>query len=300
MPNRLKTRKISYEKKKSIAGFLFILPWILGAAYFVIIPVIMSFVYSISKVKVTTNGYVIKLIGFENYSSIFTTDPDFTRKTVSSLQNMMLQVPVVVLLSLFIAIILNQKFFGRTMARVMFFLPVIITSGIVISVISGDVFSQTVMQSSGSSQLMKSDFLNAYLRESGFSDQIVQVITNLVDSIFTLIWKSGIQILIFLAGLQTIQPSMYEAAQVEGSTAWETFWFVTFPMISPIILLNVIYSIVDNFTDYTNQVMVYINQLAINLHIEMSSAMAWSYFAVVMVIVTVIYLLVNKKVFYQK
>jgi ABC-type sugar transport system permease subunit len=264
-----------------------------------IIPVIQSILYSFAKVTTTTHGYELDFIGWDNYTNILTIDPEFIRRVTTSLQNMVVQVPFIVLLSLFIALLLNQKFVGRTAARAMFFLPVIIASGLVISIINGDVFSQTIMQSSGASKLMQSDFLNSFLLENGVSEQIVQFITKLVDSIFFLIWKSGIQILLFLAGLQTVPVSMYEAAEIEGSTAWEIFWFVTFPMVSPILLLNVVYTFIDYFTDYSNNVMNYINQLAVNLNIELSAAMAWTYFLILLVIVSVMYLIVNKKVFYQ-
>ena len=299
MAKEIKRLKISYERKKALAGWLFIIPWSIGIIYFLVIPVITSIIYSFAKVTIETTGNSVELIGFKNYLTIFQEDPEFLRKLVSSLQNMLLQVPVVVLFSLFVAMLLNQKFIGRIVFRTMFFLPVIIASGIIITVITKDAFSQNVMQSSGSSQLMKSQFLNTFLLENGVSQQIVSIITTLINNIFHMIWKSGIQILIFLAGLQTISPSMYEAAQMEGSTGWETFWYVTFPMLSPMILLNFIYSVIDNFTDYANDVMVYINQFTTKLDIELGSAMAWTYFALVLLIIAVVYFFINKKVFYQ-
>ena len=169
------------------------------------------------------------------------------------------------------------------------------------SIINGDVYAGNMMANAGSSQMLKSEFLNNFLLESGFTQEFSQTFTGIVDSIFDLIWKSGVQILIFLAGLQTISVSMYEAAKVEGATAWESFWKITFPMISPITLLNLIYTIVDLSTEYTNPVMAHANQVAnsIGLNLELSSAMSYSYFAVVLVLLGAIYLLVNRKVFYQ-
>lgn len=295
----VKTR-MTYEKKKSMVGFLFILPWGIGTVYFLLIPVVMSIVFSISNLTITPGDVQIDLVGLKNYSYIFTEDPNYVRLMVTSLKDMAIHVPVVVMFSLFIAILLNQRFIGRTVTRVVFFLPVIIANGIIISIINGDVFSQMLMESSGASQLMKSDFLNVFLLESGVSSQLVQILTTFVNSIFFLVWKSGIQILIFLAGLQTISASMYEAAKMEGGSNWEIFWFVTFPIISPVILLNIVYSLIDYFTDYTNKVMTYINEFALSLYLEKSQAMAWCYFLIVLLIVLTVYLIVAKRVFYHE
>ena len=155
------------------------------------------------------------------------------------------------------------------------------------------------MENAGSSQLFKTEFLQSLLLESGFGESFVSGLTDLVDGIFGLIWKSGIQILVFLAALQTIPESMYEASKMEGATGWEIFWKITFPMISPMILLNLIYTIIDSFTDYSNVVMLYINTFAENMQMSISSAMSWSYFLIVLVLIAAVYAFVNKRVFYQ-
>lgn len=131
------------------------------------------------------------------------------------------------------------------------------------------------------------------------SQEFVNGLTGVVDSLFALIWKSGIQIIIFLAGLQTIADSMYEAAKIEGATGWETFWKITFPMISPMIILNLIFTIIDSFTDYNNVVMKYINEQQIGMRLAYSSTLGWIYFLMVAVIIVMVYLIINKRVFYQ-
>jgi ABC-type sugar transport system permease subunit len=212
---------------------------------------------------------------------------------------MIYQVPVIVIFSLFIAIILNQKFFGRTFVRATFFLPVIIASGVVISIIKGDFLSQAMMSTTSVSHLFSTTFLNSLLSESGIPYSLTSLITTTVDNMFELIWKSGIQILIFLAGLQTIHVSQYEAAKIEGATGWEIFWKITFPMISPITILNVMYTIIDSFRDYSNPV---INQIATStqqLKLEFSLAMSWSYFAFVIFVIACVYVVINRYVFYQ-
>lgn len=292
-------RKLPYERQKAMVGWFFVLPWVIGLIIFFIFPLIESIRYSFGEMVLDDIGYHIDFTGIRNYYRIFVEDSDYLRKVVSSLSNVLVQVPIIVIFSLFISILLNQKFFGRTFVRATFFLPVIIANGIIITIISGDVFSQGVMESASSSQLFETEFLRALLLESGFGESFVTGLTGIVDSMFGLIWKSGIQILIFLAALQTIPESMYEASKMEGATGWEIFWKITFPMISPMILLTLIYTIIDSFTDYSNPVMLYINSFSVNMQMSISSAMSWVYFLIVLILIAVVYVFVNKKVFYQ-
>lgn len=292
-------RKSAYEQQKARAGFFFILPWIVGTIIFFLIPLLQSIQYSFGSIKPTDTGYRVDFVGLSNFRFIFNNDPYFWPKAFDELRDMLIQTPIIVLFSLFIAILLNQKFHGRTFIRAMFFLPVIIANGVVITIITGDIFSDVVMSNASSSQLFQSDFLKGLLLESGISESFVTALTGVVDSIFELIWRTGVQNLIFIAGLQTVSPSMYEAATVEGATGWESFWKITFPMLSPMILLNVIYTIIDGFTDYSNTVMAYIGTQNANMKLELGSAMAWVYFLAVMLILAVVYAIINRRVVYE-
>lgn len=296
---RLRRRSSAYERRKSRAGFFFVLPWIVGTVLFFLIPLVQSVQFSFGSIRLTDTSYEVGFVGVSNYQHIFINDPYFLPKASDELRDMLIQTPIIVILSLFIAILLNQKFHGRTFMRAMFFLPVIIANGVIITIITGDAFSDVVMSNASSSQLFKSEFLSGLLLESGLSDSFVSTLTGIVDSIFELIWRTGVQILIFIAGLQTISPSMYEAATVEGATGWESFWKITFPMISPMILLNVVYTIIDGFTDYSNAVMAYINTQNQNMKIELAAAMSWVYFLAVLVILAIVYAVINRKVFYE-
>ena len=291
--------KMSYELKKRRVGLLFLLPWILGSLLFFLYPLIQSFLYSISKLSFSGPKYALNIQGFTHYVRAFTSDSEFLVKVSQSIGEMLYQTPIIVLFSLFMAVILNQDFKGRVFVRGVFFLPVIIASGVIISVINGDIMSQAIMSSNSSSNLLKAEVLNSLLYESGIPQNIINTITGVVDSMFSLIWKSGIQILIFLAGLQVISVSLYEAAKIDGATGWEVFWKITFPMISPMILLNLIFTVIDAFTDYNNVVMNYINSKQITMEFEYSAALSWLYFIMVLVVVGVIYAIVNKKVEYQ-
>ena len=286
--------------KKSLAGFLFVSIWVIGFIFFFLLPFLQSVRYSFSDIVLNPNGgYTLNFIGWKNYIKAFTTDAEFLPAVFSSLGAMLYQVPIIVLFSLFVAIILNQKFVGRTFVRGIFFIPIIVANGVILSIMNGDVLSQTIMQGSSSSTLFQSEFLYELMFKSGMSQEFVNGLTGVVDSLFALIWKSGIQIIIFLAGLQTIADSMYEAAKIEGATGWETFWKITFPMISPMIILNLIFTIIDSFTDYNNVVMKYINEQQIGMRLAYSSTLGWIYFLMVAVIIVMVYLIINKRVFYQ-
>ena len=289
-------KRLTYEQRKSRVAYLFLIPWIIGTIFFFFRPLVVM--YSLGTYEILDNGYTITITGFDNYREILTKDADYVRNITTALEKMVLTTPAIVLLSLFLAIILNQKFVGRTLARAVFFLPVLIGGSAIMSIINGDVISQSMSSGTKVSQLFQSSFLQSVLLESGVAESVVTTATGLVDSVFQLIWKSGIQIMIFLAGLQTISDSLYEVAKIEGATAWECFWKVTFPMLSSTILINLIYTAVDSFVDFENPVMVQINSLTRQMFIEQSSAMAWFYFVIVMVCILVLYAIINRHVFY--
>lgn len=299
----MKAKKaVSYEVRKRKVGVFFVLPFIIGAIVFFIRPLIESVIMSMSVIRTDRiTGSAYEFVGFKHFIDAFTKDPTFLREVVESLKSLVYTVPIILILSLFIAIILNQEFKGRFLVRGMFFLPVIIASGVVLSIINGDALSGVMMSGSGASKVFQNEFLRNFMLENGFSESMVSWFTGLADNIFNLLWKCGVQILIFLSGLQMISQSMYEAAQIEGATWWETFWKITFPVISPVTLLNLIYTIVDIFTDYSNPVMSHISKTAtgVSLNLPLSTAMAWSYFLMVGVILVIVYAVINRKVFYE-
>ena len=295
---RRDSRPLSYERKKRRVGLFFILPWMIGTFFFFILPTLESLLYSFGELNVS-NGYDIKLIGFTHYINAFTGDSEFLPKLIEAVPPMFYQVPIIVIFSLFLAILINQKFFGRTVARAIFFLPIVAASGIIISIIRGDVFSQMMMQNTSASHLFQSEMLSILLNDMEVGTEAVGFSTGMVDRIFELIWKSGLQTLLFLAALQTVPASMYEAARIEGGTAWENFWKITFPMVSPTILINVVYSIVDSFNDYSNEIVKYINSFATRAYFEYSSAMAWVYTVISLLFVGIFYFIVNKFVYHE-
>ncbi len=300
---KMRKELIPYERKKRIVGWAFMIHWIIGMFAIFLYPLFQSLYYSIMKMTFETVEGVSKTIfqpvGLKHYFDLFISNAEFLPQLTTTLKNMIYQVPVIVIFSLFMAIMLNQKFLGRLIVRATFFLPVIVASGVVISIMQGDQLQQALRSQSSVNTLFSTTFMDTLLREANMGSELINIVTGTVDSMFNLIWKSGIQILIFLAGLQTISTSMYEAAKMEGATAWEIFWKITFPMISPMTILNLVYTIIDTFRDYSNPIIKMISDASSNLQIEQSMAMSWTYFLMVGAIIAIVYAIINKFVFYQ-
>lgn len=290
--------KLSYTKKQAWAGRLFILPWFIGFCFIFCRSLIMSFVYSLSKITVGKHGFILNFVGLKNYNFALNSDPNYSKTLVNTVLGTLYQVPLVLIFSLIIACILNQKFRGRVLARAIFFLPVIIATGQIISIMNGDIYHSQLMSGERSSTLFTVAGMQDMLINAGFSLQLATNIINGINSIFNVVWKSGIQILLFLAGLQTVPRSLYEVCDIEGATAWEAFWKVTFPMLSPILVLNLIYTIIDNFTDYSNAVIKMASDQAKQMKFEYSSTISWIYFLVIIVILGVVAFLAKKRVVY--
>ena len=241
-------------------------------------------------------------VGFNNYSAAFTKDPYFRTYLVDALWEMVRTTPLILVFSLFSAVLINQKFKGRALVRAIFFLPVIVASGPVYSVITGDMNTSGTSGAEQFSTMFETDMVTELLEFTGIyglNQTLTENIKLAIDSIFAIVWKSGIQILIFLAALQNIPSSAREAAQIEGATAWEYFWKITFPYVSPMIIANLIFTVIDTFTDSGNKVMMRIIAMQSDWKYGVAAAMVWSYFAVVMIIVGILFLIVNRYVYYE-
>lgn len=315
-PNLNKKTRISYEKKKKLYGYIFIALWLVGTIYMFIIPLAESVRYSLSKTTtvnaadiannkyegMTRPGILCEWNNFENYKFIFNTDPDYVPNLIKSLSAMPGDTFMIIVFSLFLALMLNQKFRGRTLARAIFFIPVLVATGPVLAVINGEVTSQGVGEASQFSSLFQIDMVDSFLEFMGFSN-ISQSFANklgeIASDLFNLIWRCGIQTIIFLSALQQIPTAAKEAAQMEGATGWEFFWKITFPTISPMILANLIYTVIDVFIDANNPVMVQVLARNLQWQYDISTAMAWTYFGIVGVALGIISAIISKFVFYQ-
>ncbi|OBR62255.1 ABC transporter permease [Paenibacillus oryzae] len=298
----MKIKKLSLEQKNRYYGLYFILPWFAGFLLLFLVPLIASFRYSMSKLEVTNEGFTLDFIGFANFREALFSHESYVRTLTESVMDIAVNTPLIIIFSLFFAVILNQKFRGRVLARAIFFLPVILASGIIASIESGDLMQSVVKSANdttgGGLSVMKNLELTIMLIESGMSPILVEYLMGAVSRIYEIVSQSGVQILIFLAGLQSISPSLYEAAKIEGSTGYEAFWKITFPMISPLILTNLVYTIIDSFiSDQTSRLVV--DTAFKSFNFGLSAAMSWMYFAVIALVLWVTTALVSRKVFYQ-
>ena len=309
-----KRRKIaSLDRKKARAGWLFVLPFILGFIIIYLPMVYESLVLSFHKVSIVggeAGGYTLTFVGFENYKNALFVDPDFVQTLVSGLGQMAFDIPAILIFSLFMAVMLNQKMAGRAAFRAIFFLPVILSTGIMESIAAQDILGEEIEEGGGidtgteenaSEQLVSSMDLERLFANMKVGTELVNYVTTAINNIYDIVNRAGVQMLIFLAALQSISPAIYEACRIDGATAWETFWKVTFPMISPMILVNGVYTIIDSFTTESNQVMTYISSVYSQAGGDvLSSAMAWIYFMIVILIVAVIALILSGFVFYSR
>ena len=273
-------QKRGFESKKAFYGFAFTIPWIIGMIVFFIIPLIKSIIYAFSEVSFAEDGGMkTTFLWFDNFNYAFKTDPDFVKNFIESITDFLFNFPLIIILSLIFAIILNQKFFFRTFARAVFFLPVIIATGVVIQMMSSSVSGQPAMQSMGNSggyAVTSIDFGNI-LKNLNLPSSAVGLIEEYITKIFDIVWKTGVQVILFVSGMQTIPDQLYEVSKIEGASKWEEFWFVTIPLMKDIILLVMFYTMVDLFitvnSPAVSQAYVFINSIQYGV----SSAMLWSY-----------------------
>ncbi len=239
--------------------------------------------------------------GIANYIRAFKVDPEFVRFLSEEISRMFFNSLAIMIFSFFVALILNQKFKGRALVRAIFFLPVILSSGVILGIETNNALLssvQSAIQENTNGTSVTAAIQNI-LTVNGVGTKAFKKVFELVDGIYDVAISSGIQIIIFLSGLQTISSSMYEAAKIEGCTTWECLWKITFPMVSSLLLVNWIYTIVDFCMRTDNQVMEKISdQMIVQINYGFASAMSWIYFIIVIAIIGVTSLIISKGVYY--
>ena len=298
-------RKMTLAGKNAIAGYLFILPFIIGFLLFLVLPLFQSMQMSVSEVNINNamGGFTMEYIGFANFNEAMNIDPQFKILLLDNLKTMLLDLPATLIFSFFVALLLNQTFKGRGFVRAIFFMPVILSSGVIVGLeYNNELLAsmKDVIEESSNRSSITGVLQDMLVTEGSQTADIFQYVFDLIDSVYDIAIRSGIQIIIFLSGLQTISTSMFEAAKIEGCTAWECFWKITLPMVSSLILVNIIYTIIDFFCRSDNQVMEYIQSTMINIQYDLSAAMAWIYFVCCMAIIGIISLIISKKVYYYE
>ncbi len=293
---------MTMQQRRARTGYLFILPFIIGFILFMIKPMLQSLLMSFNNVKlIPGQGFELTWMGTDNYHNALAVDPYFNQYLVDEISRMAINTIATLVLSFVIAVILNQEFKGRTLARAIFFLPVILSSGVLPGIESQNEFYNMmagVAESvEGAAGINLSAQLQDLLQVSGVGSGVFDVVFQMIDAIYDIVMASGIQIIVFLTGLQAISPSLYEAADVEGCSAWEAFWKITFPMVSPLLLVNCIYTIVDFFMKNDNRVMERISTVMYSdFNFGVSSAMSWIYFGVALGFILVSSFIITKAV----
>lgn len=250
-------KKRSLSQRRAMKGFIFILPWLIGFIWFYVRSLVMTVQFSFSEMTVNPGGgYSLNFVGLNNFIYAFRAHATYKQVLTTSIGNMLIDVPLITFFSLFMAMLLNRKFKGRTLVRAIFFLPVILNSDAIgaamdlaRSMMSGGISnSASELAEAAAGSGVSVEYYIQMFTSLGLPETIIEYISGAVGRISDIINASGVQIIIFIAALQSIPGSMYEVAKIEGATAYETFWKVTFPMVMPHIITNVVYTVVDSFT----------------------------------------------------
>ena len=300
-------RRASLSRRKAMTGWVFCIPFLIGFFFFFLVPVLHSAKLSFENITAMPSGTKMLWVGWEHYRTLLFENSEYVPTLQKSLTALVIDFPCTLLFSFFIASILNQKFFGRTLARAVFFLPVVICSGVLMmmqtnqiqSVTLGNITAEATSSTTGIAQM--TDVVMSLISSIKLDASFLDFVTAAVERVQTITQASGVQILIFLAGLQTISPSLYEASSIEGATAWENFWKITFPMIGPIILVNAVYTIIDSMTGTTNPVIskIYYESVIYGRY-GSAAAMSWMYFLIVAVVLMVFITIASRNVYYEE
>lgn len=298
-------KQLKYKHKRALFGFGFIAPWFIGFILFFIVPVINSFIMSLNSLSFKDTQLVYDFVGIENFRYALTGDENYLPYFTECLVDLLVNVPIILVCSFFFSLILKDNFRGNTLMKVVFFLPVILGNGVFA------IYQNELMQVQGLSVEMiqaesnemlgefTSSGLISFMAEAGLPPAVLNYLTIPIERIYDLMSKSGVQTFIFLSGLKAVPSSLYESAKVEGCSAWDSFWKITLPMVSPMIIVNTVYTIVDSFASEDNKLLKYIYEIGFsNTNFGLSSAMAWIFFAVLAVIVSLVLWLISKRIVY--
>ncbi len=296
-----KNKLAGLQRRKAIAGYIFIAPFIIGFLVFMVKPFIQSLYMSFCNVEVGAGSFNPVWAGLENYNRAFRIDPEFVRLLTEEISRMVIDSLAIMVFSFFVALILNQKFKGRALVRAIFFLPVILSSGVILGLETENSLISTMQVAieENTSGVSITAAVEEILRTAGVGVRAFEKVFEIIDNIYNIAISSGIQIIIFLSGLQTISTSMYEAADIEGCTKWESLWKITFPMISSMFLVNWVYTIIDFCMRSDNEVIEKITKVMVQqINYGFSSAMTWIYFLIVIAFVGISSFIISKGVYY--
>ena len=292
-------RHLSLKAQHAKWAWVFLAPWLIGILVFFVWPMAQSVIYSFSRLTITASGFQLDWVGLKNYSYLFTQDTFFLPNLTQALGEVIPSVLMITAFSLFIAVILKEKFFGRSAARTVFFFPVMIASGVIITILKEQVMMSVSTSDNTAAYLFQAPDLVNTFAAFGLPEFVLTSITDIVNGFFDLTWKSGVQMLLLLSAINNIPQSFYEAAVLDGAGAWVKFWKITFPAITPSLLVVIIYTIIDSFLDYDNLVMQMIRNYYQNNNYTYSATIGVIYFVCILAFVGLVSLVMRKLVVYM-
>lgn len=278
----------SFEQKQKLVGCTFILPWVIGFGAFSAFPLAYCFYMALNKVNFVTDHLEMQWLGLANFQKALYEDAEIPNKLMQTFQQSLIIVPLIVVFALIMALLLNRKFPGRTLFRMIFFLPVVLTSGNLISTLTS--------QGQGSISFLQSG--TAMQLVASIGGTLGETLTTVLDNFLVILWYSGVQMLLLIAGMQSINPSTYEAAEIDGAGTWEVLWTITLPGLMPFLFICVVYTIVDQFTASFNPILEVITHHSTNISTGYgyASAIAWLYFIVILIVLALVILLFRKSI----
>ncbi len=288
----MKKKVKGIESLRRKYGYSFVAHWIFGLIMFFFIPLIYSICYAFSDITITDNGFSLKYVGFENFKVALLENAEYLDLVRDSIGSMFYSLPMIVALSLILAVLLNQKYRGRTIMRIIFFLPVIIESSVIVSLLSGPSINAPIFDFTAEG----GGFIDysAVFANMQLPSQISDFLTFFLSNTVSLTWSCGVQIILFLAGLQGIPASLYEVSKIEGANKWDEFWQITVPMLRHVLSLVIIYTMISQFTSSNNKVVSTATDLMKELKYNMASAMLWFYFVIVLAVIGLVLALYNR------
>ena len=287
--NKKNNKKVgSLERKNQRYGYIFIAPWLAGFLIFVLYPLVQSFYFSLNNIRLLPNKRLFVYTGLNNYRDVWLKDMYFIERLLGFIIETLLRTPVIVVFALIIAILINKNIKFKGFFRTIYFLPVIVASGPVIEELNKQGATAVPMMNVGLIQNIIGQALPRWLSSP---------IVSLFSQIIMILWYSGVQILIFLAALQKVDPSLYEAAKIDGGSGWECFWKITLPTIKPMLFLNAIYTVVSLANSQQNEIinLIYSNMFNATRVYGFASAMAWMYAIIVTLILVIVFLFFREK-----
>ena len=301
----MKISRLSMSQKRSVNGYLFILPWLLGFMFFYVYCLILNVRFSLSELSVGSgSGYETVFVGFKNFVYAFRAHATFKQVLTTSLGNILIDVPLIIFFSLFVAMLLNRKFKGRGLVRAIFFLPVILNAGAVVDamemsaqMMTGGLSSVSSEVSSSMSPAINLGYYYGLFENLAVPGVVLDYVVGAVSRISDIITASGVQIIIFIAALQPIPNALYEVSRIEGATAYETFWKVTFPLVMPHIITNVVYTMVVSFVQSDVVDLAYTTAFT-EFNYGLSSAFVLSSTVIVLTLLALVCAFIQRRTFY--